>query len=641
MNLLFSPSQGKNNNRNKLRKEVIRIKVDLMSFDQLAHLAHPGAAGAGGEQTSNFEALLAGILAENRPDQGKEPPEETACGLLTPPFHQVGESLNPTENEQAMIAGIGAAAEHFTSANQTQKQNIHWDLDLRRPFFADLQPHIDLAAAVAVALAPLDLPETAAGLTEAGFHEQVARRLQEGLGFPQTSGAPLDIFINSPVQAELLDRKGLAITSAAQAQTGSKAAEPVPAAAVTGVSEKAARLEAAGFSEQIMQQLQDRLLTVHEASRTSSELCLCLEPPQLGELRLKLNIGEERRAVIMAAEVPDVREFLNGRMEELRQLFRQYNLSLELLSPPDGQQPAVQPEAAAANLPEAAVPEEGALSEQIMRQLRDRLLTIRSAGEFPSVTRLRLGTPELGEIRIRVFSGEAFRPAAIFAETPELQELLQKNFSEIKRVFQLCNLSLERLAPAGEGPERIPVSLTAKSQSAAPAVDPAITTAALPITDAAVSLSEGAVKELNVKEQIMQQIQGRLLYIREKGSAPSEMRLRLHPAELGEMTIRVFSRQGKLSAVILVEVAAVKEILEGKLSELRQRFQQCNLPLEQLDVFTAGRDEQGSGNFSSEHFLNEQEWLERSGLGSGTRDSPLSQTLNDVNREGCMIDYWA
>ncbi|MEW5785300.1 MAG: flagellar hook-length control protein FliK [Bacillota bacterium] len=182
---------------------------------------------------------------------------------------------------------------------------------------------------------------------------------------------------------------------------------------------------------------------------------------------------------------------------------------------------------------------------------------------------------------------------------------------------------------------------SAASQAGTITVDPAAA-ATVPVTEiAAVAPAASAGPEAaGVKKSIFQQIEGRLLYFRESGHKPPEMRLQLHPPEFGEITIRVFSRQGKLSAVIITELPAVREILQGNIGELRQRFEQCNLQLEQLDLFTAGREDQGTGRFGAGSDC--YQWRQPGGFAAvnparGTEPQPPP----GFDYGAHAIDYWA
>ncbi len=146
----------------------------------------------------------------------------------------------------------------------------------------------------------------------------------------------------------------------------------------------------------------------------------------------------------------------------------------------------------------------------------------------------------------------------------------------------------------------------------------------------------------NLRESVMQQLEGRLTYFRETGSTPSEMRMTLHPPELGKVTVRVFSSKGQLSASILTESSMVRELLESSITELRQRMNMVNIQFEQLgssaseqhfsgsERSAAGKHYGGnsSGNHSEEHgaFAEENE--------SGPSREPPDQLSSG-------IEYWA
>ncbi len=144
----------------------------------------------------------------------------------------------------------------------------------------------------------------------------------------------------------------------------------------------------------------------------------------------------------------------------------------------------------------------------------------------------------------------------------------------------------------------------------------------------------------SMRDNILQQVEGRLTYIRENGTTPAEMRLTLHPPELGEITIRVFSKQGQLSASILTDSALVKEILESSVSELRQRLNLVNIEFEQNDGFNSGPqsegfDQSGANNSNRSRDLPGQQGSESELETSGKSPPPDSA---DQSRRG--IDFW-
>jgi type III secretion system needle length determinant len=145
----------------------------------------------------------------------------------------------------------------------------------------------------------------------------------------------------------------------------------------------------------------------------------------------------------------------------------------------------------------------------------------------------------------------------------------------------------------------------------------------------------------NLRESVMQQLEGRMIYLRETGNNPAEMRMTLHPPELGEVTIRVFSKQGKLSASIIAETALVKEILETSVSELRQRLNFVTIQFEQLDLSTSDR-QSGESDRPSRNF-NPDELAQ---LGLDRPDNLTDERVNDPLRaspdgEIRGVDYFA
>jgi type III secretion system needle length determinant len=145
----------------------------------------------------------------------------------------------------------------------------------------------------------------------------------------------------------------------------------------------------------------------------------------------------------------------------------------------------------------------------------------------------------------------------------------------------------------------------------------------------------------NLRESVMQQLEGRMIYLRETGNNPAEMRMTLHPPELGEVTIRVFSKQGKLSASIIAETPLVKEILESSVSELRQRMNFVEIQFEQLDVSTSGR--QSGESDRPAHSFNSAELAQ---LGTDQTNHLVDEGVNDPlgvspGSEPRGIDYFA
>ncbi|MGB4517035.1 MAG: hypothetical protein WBI65_05365, partial [Dethiobacteria bacterium] len=144
-----------------------------------------------------------------------------------------------------------------------------------------------------------------------------------------------------------------------------------------------------------------------------------------------------------------------------------------------------------------------------------------------------------GSVKIK---GADIRSASAVQERLENQELL----------ITMAPASLEPKQPAEPaGQERI--------------LPPQISGENLPANEGTFTLPE-TVRGLESRwpgltEGVLDQLTAYCAYFRERGEAPAEIRLALNPPQLGELLIRVFSRQGKLSAKIIAEVAVVKEML--------------------------------------------------------------------------------
>lgn len=149
------------------------------------------------------------------------------------------------------------------------------------------------------------------------------------------------------------------------------------------------------------------------------------------------------------------------------------------------------------------------------------------------------------------------------------------------------------------------------------------------------------VQANNLRESIIQQLEGRMVYLRETAANPAEMRMTLHPPELGEVTIRVFSKQGRLSASIIAETPLVREILESSITELRQRMNFVSIDFEQLD-FSAKEDQYSGSGKPGEGRSNPIP-----GQGANGRADPSNEKGDPAMQnappgtDNRGIDYWA
>ncbi|NMD41743.1 MAG: hypothetical protein GYA86_00345 [Firmicutes bacterium] len=139
---------------------------------------------------------------------------------------------------------------------------------------------------------------------------------------------------------------------------------------------------------------------------------------------------------------------------------------------------------------------------------------------------------------------------------------------------------------------------------------------------------------------MLEQLRGCCTYFRERAAFPAEIRLSLDPPELGELLIRVVSRQGKLSASIITGTVAVKEALAGVLHELHQRFEQNSLFLERVDLLTAGEMSLDDHRFKKGDYRGS--WLDDDSAGMFSRKEEERPRVHRVGpvHEGA-INYWA
>ncbi|MGB4183274.1 MAG: flagellar hook-length control protein FliK [Dethiobacteria bacterium] len=144
----------------------------------------------------------------------------------------------------------------------------------------------------------------------------------------------------------------------------------------------------------------------------------------------------------------------------------------------------------------------------------------------------------------------------------------------------------------------------------------------------------------SLTEGVLDQLTGYCAYFRERGEAPAEIRLALNPPQLGELLIRVFSRQGKLSAKIIAEVAVVKEMLVHNLPELHQRFEQNNLHLDRIDLLTAEEMFQEDHRFKKGDYR--ELWVNEGGPKPVVQEEsePRLKWLSGPADDGA-INYWA
>lgn len=81
---------------------------------------------------------------------------------------------------------------------------------------------------------------------------------------------------------------------------------------------------------------------------------------------------------------------------------------------------------------------------------------------------------------------------------------------------------------------------------------------------------------------------------------PAELRLQLNPEHLGRMQLRVQAHEGVVSAVIRVEHAGVRDLVENQLAALRTSLAEQGIKIDRLEVSVnqqGPRDQQASASF--------------------------------------------
>ena len=132
-----------------------------------------------------------------------------------------------------------------------------------------------------------------------------------------------------------------------------------------------------------------------------------------------------------------------------------------------------------------------------------------------------------------------------------------------------------------------------------------------------------------LQESILNQLKGRLAYFKGTESFPAEMRMTLRPPAMGEVLVRVFQQKDRLTAAIIAERASVKELLDGNLNDLKQRFQQMNLNVERVEVYNSA-DEFAGSDFQREFLFQDEQ---QEGYGPWQDLAPESPSNGEIPAE--------
>lgn len=99
-----------------------------------------------------------------------------------------------------------------------------------------------------------------------------------------------------------------------------------------------------------------------------------------------------------------------------------------------------------------------------------------------------------------------------------------------------------------------------------------------------------------VKEAIRQTF----MQVQKTPDRPAELKLQLNPEHLGRMEVRVHAHEGAVSAVIRVEHAGVRDLVENQLAALRTSLAEQGIKIDRLEVSVSqqgARDQQAAAGF--------------------------------------------
>jgi len=108
--------------------------------------------------------------------------------------------------------------------------------------------------------------------------------------------------------------------------------------------------------------------------------------------------------------------------------------------------------------------------------------------------------------------------------------------------------------------------------------------------------------------------------------------------------ISVAAKRGKMAVEIVTEGALVREIFEAGLAELKQRFQQLNLAVDRIDIFTADQFLDQGGRFHRSSGFPDRVWGFQVPGGEGGKEAAGMPGPTEVYRFGDLtgsgIEFW-
>lgn len=110
----------------------------------------------------------------------------------------------------------------------------------------------------------------------------------------------------------------------------------------------------------------------------------------------------------------------------------------------------------------------------------------------------------------------------------------------------------------------------------------------------------GEMRPAPIIRQVHDAIDGRMEQLREYGRV--ELKLNLHPPELGDVRMHLSLDDNVVSVHMLVDDESVKQVLEQHLEPLRVRFEEMGVQLGQLDVRRDGGHAERHATFDADGF---------------------------------------
>lgn len=202
--------------------------------------------------------------------------------------------------------------------------------------------------------------------------------------------------------------------------------------------------------------------------------------------------------------------------------------------------------------------------------------------------------------------------------TAALQKTLEMpagfgNATSLELLSQLTNIEK---TPENTTALANPVALTGTEKLLAPRPMPAITPA---LTAFQISPQPGSPEWNN-------QVADSIRWMSKSNISLAE--LKLNPAELGSIEIRIYTEDQQTRVSIVTSQAATREIIESTLSRLREMLQSSGLQLEHSDVShrsgaetDSGRHARQEDSVSKDAFFNEHDSIQSHGLISRRPDS--------------------